>query len=122
VSLIEAVISTAIIALTTASIFTGLSFGYYSSLRATCATEGVARVTRVLEDVAYIPYEALTTNQFPVQYVLTTNGTSISLAYALTTSIATVTAPIEYKTVRIDYTWRFRDHQRSVRYFTIKTP
>ena len=122
VSLIEAVISTAILALCVATLFQGLNFGYYSSLRATRITESLARVTKRLEDINYIPYDSVTSNMFPVEYVCSTSGTAIALVYAMTTSVRTVLLPIEYKVVTIDYAWRVRDSQRAARYFTIKTP
>ncbi|MCX7005028.1 MAG: hypothetical protein NTV22_17370 [bacterium] len=122
VSLIEAVISTAILALCVATIFQGLNFGYYSSLRATRVTESLARVTKRLEDINYIPYDSVTSNMFPVEYVCSTSATAIALVYAMTTSVRTVLLPIEYKVVTIDYAWRVRDSQRAARYFTIKTP
>ena len=122
VSLIEAVISTAILALCVATLFQGLNFGYYSSLRATRATESLARVTKRLEDINYIAYDSVTSNMFPVEYVSSTNGASITLVYMMATSVRTVLLPIEYKVVTIDYAWRVRDSQRATRYFTIKTP
>jgi len=122
VSLIEAVISTAILALCVATIFQGLHMGYYSSLRATRATECLARVTKRLEDIDYLPYDSVTSNMFPVEYVCSTSGTSIALVYAMTTTVRAVLLPIEYKVITLDLTWRVRDSQRAARYFTLKTP
>ncbi|GEM_PF-1752887 len=122
VSLIEAVISTAILALCVATVFQGLHFGYYCSLRATRATESLARVTKRLEDINYIPYDSVTSNIYPVEYVCSTSGTAIALVYAMTTSVRTVLLPIEYKVITVDFAWRVRDNQRAARYFTIRTP
>jgi hypothetical protein len=122
VSLIEAVISATILALCVATIFQGMHMGYYSALRSTRTTESLARVTKRFEDINYVPYDSVTTNRYPVEYVTSTSSTAITLVYAITTSVRTVLLPIEYKVITIDAAWRVRDNQRAARYFTIRTP
>ena len=123
ITLIEAMISTVILGLCVATILQGLIFGYYTSLRATRATESLARVTKRLEEINCIPYPSVSSNTYPVEYVSSTGSASIiTLVYAMTTSVRTVLQPIEYKVITIDFTWQVRDSKRYVRYFAIRTP
>jgi len=122
VSLVEGVVAAALLGLCAAAIISALSFSHFTALRATRMTEALARATDVLEDIAAVPYTLVTTNTYPVKYVTLTNGSAVTLVYAMTTTVTEVSSPLLHKRVYLDYTWRVGSSVQHKRFFALKMP
>jgi len=115
-TLVEAMVSLLVLAIMIAGLFACLSFIAGSAQRATYETEGNMRVVKALELLEQYPYNMVTTDYFPIEYV-TDNG---ELVYAITTTISEVTSPTIHKKITIDYTWKDGGITRHTRYYSIK--
>jgi len=115
-TLVEAMVSLLVLAIMIAGLFACLTFIAGSAQRATYETQGNMRVVKTLELLEQYPYNMVTTDYFPIEYV-TDNG---ELAYAITTTIAEVTSPTIHKNITIDYTWKDGGITRHSRYYSIK--
>jgi len=113
---VEAMVSMLVLAIMISGLFTCLSFISGSARRATYETEGNMRVVKTLELLNQYPYEMITTDYFPIE-TLTANGV---LAYAITTTITSVTLPTTHKNITVDYTWKDGGIMRHSRYYYIK--
>lgn len=122
VTLMEGVIASALLGLTIVALLGALAWAHFATLRATRMSEAMARVTSVMEDIAAVPYALVTTNTYPVQYVTQTNGSVVTLQYAMTTTVVETSTPLRHKRVYVDYTWRVGNTTRQQRFFAIKTP
>ncbi len=115
-TLVEAIISLLVLAIMIAGLFACLTFIAGSAQRATYETQGNMRVIKTLELLEQYPYNMVTTNYFPIEYV-TDNG---ELVYAITTTIVEVSSPTIHKNITIDHTWKDGGIQRHTRYYSIK--
>ena len=117
-TLVELIISMLIVVISVITIFTTLSFVSRSAKRSSDETAGNMHAVRVLELITDSPYDMVTTNNFPVEYLVDTEG---ELIYALTTSVYEVTSPDLHKQITIDYTWCEGKLQRHTRYHILKS-
>jgi len=114
---VEAIVSLLVLAILVSGLFLCLTFSAGSAARAKEETAGNMRVIKTIEQIIHYPYEMVTTNYFPVEYVTGNDG---SLVYALTTTITEVTLPTIHKNIIIDHTWKEDKVIKQKRYYYIK--
>jgi len=114
---VEVMVSLLVLTVMIIVLFACLTFIAGSAQRATSETEGNMRVVNVFELIEQYPYNMVTTNYFPTEYITDSDG---SLVYAITTTIVEATSPTVHKNITVDYTWKEGGIQRHTRYYSIK--
>lgn len=121
-TLAESVMCTLILAISVISVIHGLTFGYGLVKKATRETLTSLRATQRIEEILLTPYDHITSIRYPVEYVTSTQGVEVTLAWAMTTTVTEVTLPTRYKLIRIDATWGEGKSQHHTSYVFIRAP
>jgi len=122
VSLTESVVATVIILIAIAGLIQGFHFGCVIAKRASRETVAEQRAVQRLEELLLTPYEQITNGFFPIEYVTTTQGATVALSFAMTTTVTELLSPVAYKRVSVDVTWRESGLNRSTRYLLLRGP
>jgi Tfp pilus assembly protein PilV len=122
ITLAEAVIATLIIAVTTAGLIQGFHFGCVIAKRASRETTAELRAVQRIEEILLTSYDQVNNSLFPVEYVTVTQGTTVALSFAMTTTVTEVLSPVAYKHVAVDVTWQERGHDHHTRYLFLRAP
>lgn len=122
ITLAESVMCTLILAISVISVIQGLTFGYGLAKKATRETLTSLRATQRIEEILLTSYDQITSARYPVEYVTSTQGIEVTLAWAMTTTVTEVTVPTRYKLIRIHATWGEGKSQRHTSYAFIRAP
>jgi Tfp pilus assembly protein PilV len=125
-SLIEAVMSTFVLALCVGGLFSGFNLGLKAAQKARRECEAEMRVVGLLEQLRAMPYAQVTNNVFAPEAVIATqqvHGVATAVpVWAMTTTVAHITTDGDYKEVRIDVTWAERNVVQQRTYYHIVSP
>jgi hypothetical protein len=125
-SLIEAVMSTFVLALCVGGLFSGFNLGLKAAHKARRECEAEMRVVDVLEQLRAMPYALVTNGIVAPETVVVTQqvhgaATAVPI-WAMTTTVTHVTTDGDYKEVRIDVTWAERSVVQHRSYYHIVSP